>query len=101
MLLCHILHRSLRVRHRYLNGLGLESQNLAAEVKIRAERGELLRDEPLKEGRPKKRSHNGTVSLKQLGLTKNDSSRWQAIARIPEDEFEKPTAPPQNPVNPL
>jgi hypothetical protein len=27
-------------------------------------------------------------TLRELGLTWNDSSRWQAIARIPREEFE-------------
>ena len=66
-----------------VNCAGLASQNFAAEVKIRAERGggELLRTDPPKQGRPRKHSHDATVSLKDLGLTKDDSSRWQAIAR--------------------
>ncbi len=65
-------------------GLGLESQNLAAEVKIRAERGggDLLRKDPeLGSGK--------TRTLRVFGIDKDDSSRWQAIARIPEDDFER------------
>ena len=30
-----------------------------------------------------------TLTLRALGLDKNQSSRWQAIARIPEEEFER------------
>lgn len=66
-------------------GLGLAVQNMAAELKIRAQRGAggLLAESP-EFGRGKKCS-----TVRHLGLTRSDSSRWQAIARIPEDEFEK------------
>lgn len=69
-------------------GLGLESQNLGAEVRLRAERrgGELLRSNP-GFGRGRK----STTSV-DLGITWHDSSRWQAIAGIPEDDFERHVA---------
>ena len=52
---------------------------------LRAERGggELLRTDP-EFGKGKK-----CTTVGHLGLTRNDSSRWQAIARIPEDDFER------------
>ncbi|HSW43507.1 MAG TPA: DNA N-6-adenine-methyltransferase [Patescibacteria group bacterium] len=33
-------------------------------------------------------SRDGTVKLGDLGLTRNRSSRWQAIAKMPEDDYE-------------
>jgi N6-adenosine-specific RNA methylase IME4 len=66
-------------------GLGLDMQNQAAEVKLRAERraGELL--DP-KMGRPEKVSHDATLS--ELGISRSQSSRWQRIASLPEAAFE-------------
>jgi len=71
----------------------------AAACAIRTERrlGELLLGmEKRPAGRPpRNRSHDGTdlpPRLLDLGLTKNDSSRWQAIARIPNLEFEEHVA---------
>jgi len=75
--------------------MGLEMQNNAAEIKLRAERraGEMLDGSlPHKGGRPKrKRSHHVTVSpvqLKEIGVTKMQSSRWQSIATLPKEDFE-------------
>ena len=68
--------------------LGLEKQNRLAQFKLECERkaGSLLMELGVRRGRPqkKKRSHHGTI-LADLGLTKNQSSRWQQEARVPED----------------
>lgn len=77
----------------------LEMQNDAAEIRLRAERraGEMLKEAAEKkerkmDGRPK---NNDTVSsfspptLKEVGITPKQSSRWQSIAAIPEEKFEK------------
>jgi N6-adenosine-specific RNA methylase IME4 len=68
-------------------GLGLDMQNQAAEVKLRAERraGELLAEMPKHNGDP--RSHDVT-RLSDLGIQKMESSRWQRIASLPEAAFE-------------
>lgn len=74
--------------------LGLEIQNEAAEVKIRAERkaGEMLAEMPKAQGASvegwKTRSHDVTT-LEDMGIEKMQSSRWQAIASLPDAEFEK------------
>src|SRR5438093_836934 len=78
----------------------LEMQNDAAEIGLRAERraGEMLKqgaengDRAIK-GQPKKEIyHDGILSqpvtLKEIGISPNQSSRWQAMANIPEEEFE-------------
>lgn len=69
-------------------GLGLQAQNECAAVKLRAERraGEILA-KSLTLGR--KRSHDATVSLDELGITKSASSRWQRMASVSENVFEQ------------
>lgn len=71
----------------------LEVQNKAAELKIRAERraGELLGEMELQKPGEYKRSHRASVcpSLGDMGITHSQSSRWQKIASLPDDDFEK------------
>lgn len=79
-------------------GESLENQNMIAEIKLRAERraGELLGDLNLKEKRqenltqnaPKSQPVTSTSTLDDLGITKMQSSRFQAVASIPEEVFE-------------
>jgi hypothetical protein len=89
-----------------LTKLGLEAQNHAAEVKLRAERkaGKLLEKMEKNEGvRMNGRdSFGGNMmlppkeeipTLAELDITKTQSSRWQAIATLPEETFEQPDPP--------
>ena len=76
-------------------GEGLDSQNKLAEIKIRAERrcGELLGEMDRADvGRPEKTSHAVTIvsppTLSDMGITRMQSSRWQAMASMPEEVFE-------------
>jgi N6-adenosine-specific RNA methylase IME4 len=72
--------------------LGLENQNEAAEVKIRAERkaGEMLAQMPMQHGaRPADMGLQDVTPLSDLGIEKIQSHRWQEIARLPEDVFEE------------
>lgn len=68
--------------------------NGAAEYKIRAERRlgqELDRMPKNVGGRPSENpSHDGSSfgKLEDLGVTHNQSSRWQSMARVPEEVFE-------------
>jgi len=71
----------------------LEVQNDIAEIKIRAERrcGEFLKEMPKQHGARPADTESQDVTpqtLSNLGITKNDSSKWQLIADIPEDKFE-------------
>jgi N6-adenosine-specific RNA methylase IME4 len=68
-------------------GEGLEAQNTAAEIRLRAERraGELLAEMPKHDGNP--RLHDAT-RLADLGIEKTQSHRWQRIASLPSDDFE-------------
>ena len=76
-------------------GESLEAANDAAEVKLRAERkaGEMLAGmEKKPAGRPaENRSHDATdlpPSLKDLGIKRDQSSRWQREAAVGEETFE-------------
>lgn len=72
----------------------------ATEIKVRAERkvGQMLRDtqkNPGAKGNPGGRgarvvrSHDGTAqTLNEMGLTKNESSRYQALASMSEEQFD-------------
>lgn len=79
--------------------LGLEAQNHAAEIKLRAQRkaGEILstmekaqgkRTDLLTSSQPVTK-YNDTPTLEELGIARNDSSRWQQIAAMPEQAFEE------------
>lgn len=73
----------------------LEAANAAAEIKLRAERkaGEMLDKSPNKPaGRPSKIPVTPTgisiPSLAELGVSENQSSRWQRASRVDSDAFE-------------
>jgi N6-adenosine-specific RNA methylase IME4 len=68
--------------------VGLEAQNDAGEIVLRAERrlGEML-DETVERGRPEK--CNSELHLPDLGISRMQSSRWQAMARVPQQQFEE------------
>jgi len=69
---------------------GLELQNRAAELRLRAERkvGGILAELRLHGGDRKSASQDPVVRLEDLGITKDQSSRWQRLARVPEKDFE-------------
>ena len=68
--------------------LGLDLQNQAAELKIRAERkaGRLLAKMKLRGG---DRAKSQSATLKKLGIDKHQSSRWQQIASVSATKFEE------------
>ena len=80
-------------------GYSLEMQNQAAETKLRAERkgGELLKEMEKSKGSKGNqytekldRLHDATSpTLKDLGIEKTQSMRWQQIADLPEVIFEE------------
>ncbi|MEQ8619028.1 MAG: hypothetical protein RIB44_20835 [Lacipirellulaceae bacterium] len=71
--------------------LGLELQNKAAELKLRAERkaGSFLSQLHLRGGDRKSKRRTTKLSLEDLGVTRNQSKRWQLVASIPNDAFEQ------------
>ena len=75
--------------------LGLEAEQHAADIKISAEHkaGELLRmaaetgeRRTVDDGASRKVSHDSTPSLTDLGITRDQSSRWQTIAALPSED---------------
>jgi len=70
-----------------------ETIRQAEEIKLRAERraGEKLKEIDLQKPGEYQRSEATTVapSLKDMGVTKDQSSHWQRIANIPEEKFEE------------
>jgi len=77
-------------------GESLEMLNRCVEVKLRAERraGELLQETDKNGGGRLKKTSNTMLqvalpTLVELGLTRMQSSRWQAVANIPERIFEE------------
>lgn len=74
-------------------GEGLDAQNFAAEIKLRAERkaGALLAEMEMQGPGEYQRSHDATVgppSLSDIGINKTQSSRWQKEAGVTEQEFD-------------
>lgn len=69
----------------------------ACEIRLRAERrsGQLLKEMDKAEGgRPSENRSKETTgfpqrTLSDLGISKDQSSQWQKLAKIPEDEFEE------------
>ena len=68
--------------------LGLELQNQATELKLQAERklGMSLAEMKLRGG--DRKTGRDTVRLKDLGIDKNQSARWQQSASVPDSMFQ-------------
>jgi hypothetical protein len=71
-------------------GMGLDIQNHLAEVKLRAERkaGELLTQLQLHGDDRNSQKAEDRPKLEDIGITKDQSSRWQLTAGVPERDFE-------------
>jgi phage N-6-adenine-methyltransferase len=85
-----VLHPKISAVEEYARRCGILSiQNNAAKARIHLERKLapiIRRDFP--EGRPKKQSTDSTV-LRDVGISKYQSSRWQKEEVIPEDTIER------------
>ncbi len=70
-------------------GRATEMARQCAEIRLRAERrlGELLA-KAIRPGNPQL-SQRATIGLDKLGITRDQSSRWQAAATLPAADFEK------------
>ena len=72
--------------------MGLEMQNNAAEIKLRAERraGEMLGQMEKAKGAAEKgwkTQRHAVTTLSEIGIQKKQSERWQSIAAMPEKEI--------------
>lgn len=101
---CHHVDevKSLRDKARALEvyaaqAMNRESERKACEIRIRAERrtGEILKEMKAagtrsSAGRPKTSDHPTiNQTLQGLGITREQSSDWQALADVPKETFEK------------
>lgn len=75
----------------YFRAIGerTEIANAAVEGRIRSERrmGEALAELRLNGGDRKSESHDARLKLEDIGIGKDQSSRWKKLAAIPEDDF--------------
>ena len=98
---CHSIDEISNIRnqaeaYRYALRQAKESPEVikkAEEIKLRAERraGELLKDTEFQHGSRgvgKKVESKPTTSLSDMGISKDQSSKWQKIASIPAEKFE-------------
>lgn len=74
-----------------------EAERQACEIRLRAERrcGKLLREREMHGGDRRSRSDHAT--LKPLGVSKQQSSDWQQLAEVPEEDFEEHLAAADKP----
>jgi hypothetical protein len=82
-----------------------QAERLACEIRLRAERraGELLRDMEKNKGaqgtgsnqhRQVRSADTTAPKLRELGISKQQSSDWQRLSAIPEERFEEALADP-------
>ena len=80
-----------------------EAERQACEIRLRAERkaGQLLHEiEKAKGGQPYQSGRaigRAPKPLADMGISRNQSSRWQKLAAVPEDDFEAVLAGPDRP----
>ena len=76
-----------------------EAERQACEIRLRAERkwGQLRDSEVAPQGRPKTSDDARFRTLADLGVSPDQSSDWQKLADIPDDEFEAALADAKKP----
>ena len=74
----------------------VEAERQACEIRLRAERkcGELLAGDIDRAGRGRPSKMSDDTTLSDLHISRDQSSDWQRLAAIPEDEFEADLADP-------
>lgn len=76
-----------------------EAERRACEIRLRAERkaGQLLSAMEKNKGTAVPTRSDSATTLADMGVSKDQSSRWQKLANVPEDEFESALAAPDKP----
>lgn len=78
-------------KYAHAAGMGLEILNYAAELKLRAERraGAMLAKLKLHGGDRSEASADERLTLEDIGISKDQSSRWQLSAVVSDKRFER------------
>jgi hypothetical protein len=93
-----IRDKALAMERYAQQAMNVEAERQANEIRLRAERrfGELsVEIEKDVGGRPKKNSEHGDNSLTKervldrAGVSQQQASRWERLAKVPQDDFEK------------
>lgn len=95
-----IRDRALAFEHYARQAKNPEPERRACEIRLRAERkaGQLLKETDRAEGNRGPVSTGTTPpTLTDMGISRDQSSRWQKLADVPEDEFEATLAAPKKP----
>jgi hypothetical protein len=100
-----IRDRAAALEHYARQAHNVEAERLCCEIRLRAERkaGELLRQMEKAKGAagnqytgPVERN-DGSKTLSELGISRDQSSRWQKLAQVPAPQFEAALATAQRP----
>ena len=106
-----IRDKALAMEHYAKQALDLESERKCIAIRLRAERktGQLLKEREKAEGAwgnpggrgaPIVRSSDTTTqpkTLKEMGISKDHSSKWQKLADVPKEKFEAALVAPKKP----
>ncbi|MYF06691.1 MAG: hypothetical protein F4092_00580 [Rhodospirillaceae bacterium] len=97
--------KAMAMEHYARQARNPEPERRACEIRLRAERkaGQLLKDMekaargPDANGQGSQRATAETPTLSDMGVSKDQSSRWQKLADVPEEQFEAALAAPEKP----
>jgi hypothetical protein len=101
-----IRDKALALEMYFKQAMNTEAERQACEIRLRGERkgGQLLKKLEKAKGAREPGTERGTRSspstastLKQLGISKDQASKWQQLADVPDAEFEAALAAPKKP----